>query len=155
MIFQGATWLRGNENWRSKFNGPVTYSQSLPESDKPGNPGASSIHPARRDTVWHAIHTAPFNPTDANPSTINEILQQTHDVMKPLRELVSDTGAYQNEADTFESDPATAFWGQEDYERLSQIKKQVDPCNLLAIHQGIGWNPSDQRYSCYPAAPSS
>ena len=131
--------------------GPMLYSQNLPESDQPGGPGYASVTPAWRDTLWHVTNTYAFNPNGAAPSTIDAIFQKGHDVMQPLRELASDTGAYQNEADPFEPDPVGSYWGEENYQRLLAIKKEVDPGNLFTVHQGINWDPSDSRYSCYPS----
>lgn len=70
--------------------------------------------------------------------------------MNPLREFTPGAGAYQNEADTFEPDYVESFWGRENWNRLMRIKKEVDPDNLLTVHQGVGWDPKDSRYRCYP-----
>lgn len=75
--------------------------------------------------------------------------------MKPLRELTPDGGAYLNEADTFENDPAATFWGEKNYERLLALKKEIDPLNILTTHQAIGWDKNDPRYACYPDDPNN
>jgi hypothetical protein len=70
--------------------------------------------------------------------------------MNPLREFTPDGGAYQNEADAFETDPVGSFWGEENYARLLRIKKEVDPMNILSVHNGVGWDTGDERFRCYP-----
>ncbi|KAL2843126.1 hypothetical protein BJY01DRAFT_216075 [Aspergillus pseudoustus] len=129
---------------------PSLYSRTMPESDKPGGPGASSVTPAWRNGLWHVIFTRQFDGTTTDPSVVQEIWQTTHDIMNPLRELTPSGGAYQNEADSFEPDPIGSFWGEENYARLLQIKREVDPANLLTVHNGIRWDETDERYSCYP-----
>ena len=68
-----------------------------------------------------------------------------------LRKLVPEGGAYQNEADVFEPDPAGTFWGQRNYDRLMSIKKYIDPENILTCWNCIGWDQEDERYSCCPS----
>ncbi|KAL4787306.1 hypothetical protein BJX76DRAFT_345599 [Aspergillus varians] len=130
---------------------PTTYSQNLPESEQSGGPGASAVTPAWRTGLWHAIHLRPFSgSTIDNPGAVRDIFQAAHDTMNPLRQLTPNGGSYQNEGDAFETDPIGTFWGKENYERLLRIKKEVDPTNLLSVHQGVGWDSNDERYSCYP-----
>ncbi|KAL3463272.1 hypothetical protein BJX64DRAFT_276583 [Aspergillus heterothallicus] len=129
---------------------PSLYSRTMPETDQPGGPGAASITPGWRNGLWHVIFTRQFDGTTTDPDVVQKIWQTTHDIMNPLRELTPDGGAYQNEADSFESDPIGSFWGEENYARLLQIKGEVDPTNLLTVHNGVGWDETDERYSCYP-----
>ncbi|KAL4929863.1 FAD-dependent oxidoreductase [Aspergillus undulatus] len=130
---------------------PTSYSQNLPESDKPGGPGASSMTPAWRTGVWHTIHLRPFaDNTISDSDAVRDIFQTSHDTMNSLRQLTPNGGAYVNEADPFEADPVKTFWGEANYARLLKIKEQVDPANLLTVHQGVGWDSGDERYACYP-----
>ncbi|KAL2827202.1 FAD-binding domain-containing protein [Aspergillus cavernicola] len=130
---------------------PTIYSQNFPESDKSDGPGASSITNAWRTGLWHAIHLHPFaDTTTSDPDAVREIFQVVHDTMNPLREFTPNGGAYQNEADTFETDPIGSFWGNENYARLLKIKREVDPANLLSVHNGVGWDREDERFTCYP-----
>ncbi|KAL4860880.1 hypothetical protein BDV12DRAFT_204599 [Aspergillus spectabilis] len=130
---------------------PTIYSQSLPESDQPTGPGASSVTPAWRTGLWHAIHLRSFTgATTRNPDEVRDIFQAAHDTMNPLREFTPDGGAYQNEADAFEPDPVGSFWGEDNYARLLKIKREIDPGNLLSVHNGVGWDSKDERFHCYP-----
>lgn len=129
---------------------PTLYSRNLSALDSPGGPGASSVTPAWRTGLWHVIHLRVFDGIITDPETINSIFQKVHDTMNPLRDFTPEAGAYQNEGDVFETDPASTFWGAVNYNCLLAIKKEVDPDNILSVHQGIGWDKTDERYSCYP-----
>ncbi|KAL4809499.1 hypothetical protein BDV18DRAFT_157254 [Aspergillus unguis] len=134
---------------------PSLYSRTMPESDLPGGPGASSMAPTWRNGLWHVIFTRQFEGTTTDPSVVENIWQTTHDIMNPIRDLTPSGGAYQNEADPFEPDPVASFWGKENYERLLQIKREVDPTNILTVHNGVGWDERDDKYSCYPKVKAS
>ena len=56
--------------------------------------------------------------------------------MRPLRALVPNAGAYVSEADYFQRDWQSAYWG-ENYERLARIKRKYDPQNLFRGHQTV------------------
>ncbi|KAL4890020.1 FAD-binding domain-containing protein [Aspergillus ambiguus] len=129
------------------FTTPALYSKNLPVSDQPGGPGEASVTPAWRDGLWHAIHIRLSTGLLTNSAST---WKSVHEAINPLREFTPGSGAYQNEADPFEPDPAATFWGEAHYGRLSQIKKMVDPSNILTVHQGIGWDATDDRYRCYP-----
>ena len=75
--------------------------------------------------------------------------------MQPLRELTPGSGAYQNEADSFEPDPVGAYWGAENYRKLLDIKGEVDQRNIMQVHQGVGWDPeAEGLWDCYPSDPN-
>ena len=114
----------------------------------PGD-NSSSVTPAWRNSLWHAALGISFS-NDADKETIQTAFKGAHAAADVLRQLAPNSGAYQNEADTFEPDPAAAFWGQANYERLSAIKREVDPGNILTCWDCIGLDESDPRYSCYP-----
>ncbi|KAL4876180.1 hypothetical protein BJY04DRAFT_231890 [Aspergillus karnatakaensis] len=129
---------------------PTVYSKNIPESDRPGGPGAASISPHWRDGIWQALHFRAYDGTITNPKLVRQIAQNAHEAMDPLRAFAPDSGAYINEADPWEPDYINSFWGQENYERLLRIQKEVDPENLLTVHRGVGWDENDERYRCYP-----
>jgi hypothetical protein len=57
--------------------------------------------------------------------------------MKILRDATPGGGTYANEADYFEPDWQTSFYGVH-YDRLLDIKRKYDPGNLLRVHHGVG-----------------
>lgn len=69
--------------------------------------------------------------------------------MDPVRAITPNSGAYQNEGDTFEPDPTVSFWG-DNYARLLGIKKEIDPGNVMTCHQCVGWDEGDERFQCFP-----
>ncbi|KAK5118670.1 hypothetical protein LTR85_008135 [Meristemomyces frigidus] len=127
----------------------VTAPSSYPNNDTV----PASITPAWRDATWHAFAQVTFA-NDASVATINGAFQTAHNVAKVLEGVAPNSGAYQNEADTFERNPTEAFWGAANYNRLLTLKQQMDPNNVLTCWDCIGWNSADARYGCYPAAPS-
>jgi FAD binding domain/Berberine and berberine like len=54
-----------------------------------------------------------------------------------IRDLTPGGGAYVNEADFFEPDWQTSFWGPH-YPRLLEIKRKYDPENMFRVHHGVG-----------------
>lgn len=130
--------------------GPVLY--DVPASDLSGGPGYASVTPAWRTSPWHIIHQRLWDPADTTvggAGSYANAYQLAQDETVGLRALVPDGGSYQNEADINEPHAINMFWGKENYERLVKIKKEVDPSNLLTVHQGIGWDPKAARFRCY------
>ncbi|KAL5335987.1 hypothetical protein BJX70DRAFT_304232 [Aspergillus crustosus] len=134
---------------------PTVYSQNMPESDLPGGPGEASISPHWRDGIWQALHFRAYDGSITNPELVRKIAQNAHEAMDPLRAFSPDSGAYINEADPWEPDYVNSFWGQENYDRLLRIQREVDPGNLLTVHRGVGWDEGDERYRCYPGVDES
>ena len=84
------------------------------------------------------------------PEFYEEHFRKASGLVQPLREITPDSGAYQNEADIYEPDHISSFWGQKNYDRLLKIKKEVDPNNLITCHNCVGAEPDDSRLRCYP-----
>merc|ERR1712130_1086517 len=81
-----------------------------------------------------------------NQSTINRAFGTAHEVANILAGVPPNSGVYQNEADTFQDNHEQVFWGQENYDRLLSLKKEMDPNNILTCWQCIGYDASDPRY---------
>ena len=71
------------------------------------------------------------------PSYANLIAEAVEQAGGILREAFPHAGAYANEADYFEPDWTSSFWG-ENYPRLLEIKRRVDPKGLLYCHHCVG-----------------
>ena len=110
----------------------------------------SSVTPAWRHATWHVISTTVWDPTNVTAGDVEQRFKAVRESLKQLRDLTPEGGAYLNEADTFEQDPPTAFWGADNYAKLLDIKKELDPQNLMQVHQGVGWNADSEIFSCYP-----
>ncbi|KAI8630345.1 hypothetical protein F5Y19DRAFT_474733 [Xylariaceae sp. FL1651] len=70
-------------------------------------------------------------------NAINPSWRQTYVHVKPLRELAPNMGAYLNESDPGELDWTKSFWG-DNYERLLQIKRAVDPDRVFWCDPYVG-----------------
>jgi FAD/FMN-containing dehydrogenase len=64
-------------------------------------------------------------------------LQELEAQTAALRRLAPSAGCYSNEASTTEPDFQNAFWGS-NYERLLQVKRQVDPDDVFWCHPCVG-----------------
>ncbi|KAL8748997.1 MAG: hypothetical protein Q9184_006983 [Pyrenodesmia sp. 2 TL-2023] len=93
--------------------------------------GVGSMTPAWRSTVVEMIVPVIFPPRNATARAAQTSLL-TNKYMAALRKWVPDTGTYLNEADVNEPDLPGAYWGDENYKRLLNIKRKVDP-------EGVFW----------------
>ncbi|KAK0735139.1 hypothetical protein B0T26DRAFT_621645, partial [Lasiosphaeria miniovina] len=118
----------------------------LPDSD-------SAVAPAWRRCTWHVIFSTAWDPADSSltPAAVATKYRAVTTAMDPLRAITPGGGAYLNEGDTYEPDPVAAFWGRENYARLSRVKGEVDPKGMLQVFGGVGSNADDQRFACYPS----
>lgn len=124
----------------------TTPSRTTQDSD-------SAITPAWRSSTWHVIISTSWDSSKTSVDQVDAIFRNLTAAMDPLRHLTPGSGAYLNEADTFEPDHISAFWGKEHYGRLQSIKQQVDPHNLMQVHRGVNYNASNPLFSCYPTIP--
>ncbi|KAI0531880.1 hypothetical protein GGR58DRAFT_508001 [Xylaria digitata] len=97
--------------------------------------GSTSVSPTWRKAVVHAVNGHDFAPLNATARA--EALKIVDDRTKSYRELAPDMGAYVNENNPGEPDWQHTFWG-ENYERLVQIKREVDPEDILWCHPCVG-----------------
>ncbi|TGJ87926.1 hypothetical protein E0Z10_g875 [Xylaria hypoxylon] len=97
--------------------------------------GSTSVTPTWRKAVVHAVNGNVFAPLNATARA--EALTTVDTLTKPFRELAPDMGAYINENNPGEPDWQHTFWG-ENYERLLQIKRAVDPEDILWCHPCVG-----------------
>ncbi|KAL6886661.1 hypothetical protein HDV57DRAFT_508676 [Trichoderma longibrachiatum] len=123
----------------------------LPESDRPGGPGETSVTPALTlfGTLLLCNLGIPQIQLPRVPKPLSRTLSTISTQIDPLRAItLGGEGAYQNEADVYEPDPIGSFWGEQNYARLLDIKKRLDPDNLLSCWNCVGWNPEDERHGC-------
>ncbi|KAJ7244489.1 hypothetical protein C8J57DRAFT_977766, partial [Mycena rebaudengoi] len=92
-------------------------------------PGATSVSPAWRDTVWH-VRTSVGWPYNATTGEVRRALSTTHAFVDELRALAPNSGAYLNEAELYETDHEVTYWGP-NYARLLAVKRKCDPHGLL------------------------
>ncbi|KAK8074893.1 FAD binding domain-containing protein, partial [Apiospora hydei] len=97
--------------------------------------GGNAVSPAFRKSVVYATNGVTFPPL--NTRAREEALVQVNDAMEPLRKLSPGMGAYVNEDNPGRPDWQNEFWG-ENYDRLVQIKRAVDPEDVLWCHPCVG-----------------
>ncbi|KAL7815410.1 FAD-binding domain-containing protein [Trichoderma aethiopicum] len=111
--------------WSVVLGAPIKY--DLPESYGPGGPGEASVMPA-----WVIRSWDPADPVVTSPEALSRTFSTISTQMDPLRAITPEGSAYQNEADVYEPDPIGSFWGEQNHARLLNIKKRLDPDNLLS-----------------------
>ncbi|KUJ14021.1 FAD-binding domain-containing protein [Mollisia scopiformis] len=98
--------------------------------------GSDAVNPAWRKALIHAVTSINWTPLNETARALAEY-NVNHVQTEALRQLVPDSGAYINEAYWDEPDFQRAFWGS-NYERLLDIKKAVDPDDVLWCHICVG-----------------
>lgn len=93
--------------------------------------------PAWRNTLVHLIVVSSWS--DGMSQTLIDSVYHdiTYNKTEALRKLSPDTGAYFNEADSYEPRWQQAFFG-EHYPRLLEVKRKYDPGNVLWCRRCVG-----------------
>ncbi|KXH65704.1 FAD binding domain-containing protein [Colletotrichum salicis] len=99
--------------------------------------GGNAVHPAWRKAYVHALTWQgwgyePWDPAAGEKA--REILDARFEL---LRHLTPDGGSYINEGFPFEKNWQQAFWGA-NYPRLSEIKRSIDPKDVLWCKPCVG-----------------
>jgi len=118
-----------------------------PPSSFPGEPGATSINPAWRNSIFHATLVSSFN-FNTTSAEREAVYARASKAISYLRDITPDA-AYSNESDIFEPNHKVAFWG-DNYAELLRIKKKYDPDHLLDCWHCVGYQHHSARFSCYP-----
>lgn len=98
--------------------------------------GGNAVNPAWRKAFVHSVLGVSWAPLD-NADRVRKEAYLDSVLVEGLRKLTPGMGAYVNEAYPYEKDWQHVFWGS-NYERLSAIKKKVDPEDVLWCHPCVG-----------------
>ncbi|CAI4211103.1 unnamed protein product [Parascedosporium putredinis] len=112
--------------------------------------GTALAHLLRRasgmeDAYVHVVKGQEFDPLDQEAK--NAAIERIRSNTEILDRLAPNSGAYLNEASLFEDDWQHTFWG-DNYERLLEIKRKVDPKSVFVCHPCVGsegWEETNGR----------
>ncbi|ORX94884.1 hypothetical protein BCR34DRAFT_594304 [Clohesyomyces aquaticus] len=121
------------------YTSPVLLGNMAAAASPPSYyPDVISMQPAWRRSLLHLIIAQGWNETlSPSPEAIKGVYEDTTKRTEPLRKLSPDTGAYFNEADSYEPDWQNAFWGP-NYKKLRKIKENLDPKGTLWCRRCVG-----------------
>ncbi|KAG9253779.1 FAD binding domain-containing protein [Emericellopsis atlantica] len=114
----------------------------------------NSVNPGWRSAYVHALTSMGFEPF--NRTAEKEAQALLKEAWEPMVQLTPGMGSYINEAAYFEENPAETFWG-DNYERLLQIKREVDPMDVMWCPFCVGhehWEQRENGQLCRLAGPS-
>lgn len=115
-------------------------------ADEPENTAESSVNPAWREVMMFNIIGLTWNATTPESEVAAKHEKLTNDLMQRLKDISPGAGGYSNEGDVMDPDFSQSFYGT-NYERLVEIKKQVDPKDLFWAPTAVGsegWYITDQ-----------
>ncbi|KOS19718.1 6-hydroxy-D-nicotine oxidase [Escovopsis weberi] len=115
--------------------------------------GATSINPAWRETIWHALMISVW-PPGAPADVVDKVTKAGAAGLAEMKKPLSVQAAYFNEADAAEQDWQDVFWGG-NYDRLLAIKNQYDPDHIFKCRKCVGWesDEEDPMFSCFTDKP--
>lgn len=109
----------------------------------------SALHPSWESAIWSIRINAKWDQfTDR--SKYETHFKSAHNASESLRVLAPDMAVSIQEADVWDEKFESSYWGEANYDRLLEIKKAVDPENVLTNYHAVWWNKDDSRYRCYP-----
>ncbi|KAH8722968.1 hypothetical protein GQ44DRAFT_686064 [Phaeosphaeriaceae sp. PMI808] len=120
------------------FANPIVIGHMIASPNTPTFfPSLSSTNPAWRKTLVHLI--AVNGKPSTLPASLTPLLYAdiTHNKTAAMRRFSPYTGAYFNEADSFEPEWQESFFGQ-GYGRLRRVKDVVDPAGVLWCRRCVG-----------------
>ncbi|KAM3579745.1 hypothetical protein VKS41_007829 [Umbelopsis sp. WA50703] len=110
------------------------------------NPDSVAANPAWRNALWHIVISVNYedNATPAERAVYHRLTTDTNSI---LRDITPGSGCYMSEADIYEPNWQQAYFGSH-YERLTQIKRDVDPNDLFICRNCIGSENWDASLNC-------
>jgi hypothetical protein len=106
-----------------------------------------AVNPAWRRTVTHLVGGVGWAPNSTVEEQREKERQVTELLVPLLAKLEPDMGAYLNEADAYEREFQTSFWGDK-YPRLELVKKKWDPEGIFITRRGVGSEEWDEEGMC-------
>ncbi|RDA88391.1 hypothetical protein CP532_5580 [Ophiocordyceps camponoti-leonardi (nom. inval.)] len=110
--------------------------------------GGNSVNPAWRAAYALGMTSLTFQPFDRKAEM--DVRQFLNSAWQPMRDLTPQLGSYIDEGYAYEKNWQHAFWGN-NYPRLLQIKRRVDPDDVLWCSPCVGnerWRQSQDGHLC-------
>ncbi|KAI0975795.1 FAD-binding domain-containing protein [Xylaria arbuscula] len=108
---------------------------------------ATSLNPAWYRSIWHVVVQGLSWTGEASKGERIKAVSRLGKTTKKWIEVIPDGCTYANEADPWLEDWTKHFWG-DNYPRLVDIKRRVDPDNLLSCWHCVGWEDTLPQYGC-------
>lgn len=102
--------------------------------------GSTSVHPAWRDAYWDLGYAMSYS-WDSDVDERRTAARDAQQLSLDLAELAPDGAAYPNEAQPWQQDWQSEFWGV-NYGRLAEVKARYDPDGLLTCWKCVGFQDS-------------
>lgn len=115
-------------------------------ADEPEGTAESSVNPAWRDVMMFAIIGLTWDAETPKDEIAAAHVKLTDDLGQRLKDISPGAGGYLNEGDVMDPEFAQSFYGA-NYDRLLEIKKQVDPKSVFWAPTAVGsegWYITDQ-----------
>ncbi|KAK6065746.1 isoamyl alcohol [Seiridium cupressi] len=125
----------------------LTVTPYLYAHNNEGATNETSMHSAWYDSLWHIVVTGFNFDSKASYSERNGVVSLLHNTTTALMLMAPEGCTYANEADPWLDQWESAYWGT-NYPRLLEIKKSIDPDNLLSCWHCVGWEATLQDYQC-------
>ncbi|KAJ2935487.1 hypothetical protein H1R20_g1607, partial [Candolleomyces eurysporus] len=110
------------------------------------DPESTGLNPAWRNAVAQ-VYIGESHEEGASAETIRATQQRLVEGTAILDTITTDSAAYLNEASLHEVDFKKSFWGTH-YDRLKQIKYEVDPTGLFVVPRGVSSEDWDKDVVC-------
>lgn len=110
------------------------------------DPDSVAVNPAWRKALWHIVISVGYE-DNAPPAEREKKHKLTTKTNEFFRDITPGSGCYMNEADIYEPNWQQAFFGSH-YDRLVQIKRDIDPDHLFICRNCIGSDEWDESLNC-------
>ncbi|KAL8243910.1 hypothetical protein R6Q59_010168 [Mikania micrantha] len=112
----------------------------------------SALHPTWKEAALSVRANTRWDQFEDQKKEIKACthFKQLHESFSAIRNLAPEMGISISESEIWEESHEQSFWGTENYARLLDVKKRVDPDNIMSNYHAVGWNSEAERYRCYP-----
>lgn len=142
------------ETLRQATSRGVTWVGVATDVGQFGTRATTSVHPAWRSTLVHALLSTPWDSTKPWDDMVKLQELMTNVIMPEVEAATPGSGAYVNEADFRQPNFQDTFWG-DNYKDLLKTKRKWDPENFFFVPKGVGseiWSIGEDGRMCKSVA---